>query len=116
MRQQGEALGGNCLSCRHEVGDTPNPANVRAAASFLNVLRGKHPPGEKGEIDTGARAESVPAPNARVYIEQLDGTVALIALELQFDQAGDTDALQQPAGETLDFRFNSRLDIGASVS
>src|SRR6266516_2257418 len=99
--------------CDGKVRVHPNPATAGTSVQFRDCLATDHPPQEIGKIDSHARAQSVPAPHARVYVEQLQTAIARVALEFNLDQTGVTGRLEEPKRRLDDTGIVNGLDVGA---
>src|SRR5437773_8335653 len=93
--------------CRKKIRRHPNPSNTRAPTHFGHVFTLHYSPQQVREIYTCSPTHGVPTPYPWIDVEKLVETVAPIALEFHFDQAGEVHRRQQLTSRLLDFRaFN----------
>ncbi len=119
MRRTCGPTSGRPRISRSEVGKSVlwrtqrTPTSPRAGSTGSRV---GEPPREVGEVDAGARAQALPAPHARVDVEQLELAARGVALVLELHEAGEPQLGQQPLGRLDDLGLLDRLDVGARTT
>src|SRR5437763_13835726 len=81
-----------------------------------NCLIMRELPLKPGEVGACALAERMPAPDARVHVEQLGATVTFVSLELDLYKSAVAHRLNQTRRGRLDVSLPQGFHVGARAS
>src|SRR5919201_4827493 len=111
-----ETTGAKLSEAYRHVGEGADPPDPDARAHLGDGPAMRLVPEEIRKVEARAPAEAMPAPHARVHIEQLQATVARITLELDLDDPVEAKRIADPAGGMLDLGRVHGLDVGARAA
>src|SRR5216684_5281935 len=106
----------NLANRGREVGGEPHPTDARSRMYGRRKFALAQSPLEVGEVGARALAKRVPAPDARIQVEQLRPTIARVSLELNFDESAVAQGGQHAGGGRLECRIVDRIDERACAT
>ena len=98
------------------VGRDAQPADALAGGRPRHRVAADQLPQQPREVDARAAAERVPAPDARVHVQQQHLPRPRVPLVLDLDQAGPADRARQPQRRLDDLGHLDGLDVGAGAA